>query len=821
MNTASISIRKYSAGTLMAATLGVGLLVGIPVWAQSGTHRVASMDLLASDSNSTRSFLLSPSGQFVLFKTLRDEYFSPAREWKDSKLASLVGADEPDGPARFWRWMSDSEFGQLAFSPADGRLIAPATLNGKPWIAGADLGKQGSAAALYEVPKDFWGMRALAWSPDEAGVYLVLSYRLQRPRARPEDDNPVTENINVSLRVSARYLAKQNIEWVTPAYAGAVGRSTRDFFVYYDFGSRQLHRVFTGNDVRDIVFSPDGRHVLVSQMKGLSKGGTPVTGYDVYVVALPRVGELPRIDLAKAKEAERNAGWFDHAGHPIRPAIRDLSPADAGGVAFYYPTWSPDSTRIAFLGATARSTQDVWLYDVAKSTVVNLTAGEKVAAAVAGSSWRLIREPNAPEPDLGASKPSWSEDGRELWVTTNRGQLWQLAIGQESSPIDITPPEGPGIASIVERAGSPGVVVARGSRILVQTTDAQKMTDGLAWLDPVERRLDPVYAGRGLIHKAVALRKGDAVFFNETAPEGTAQFLSASLTDQKPVQQLSAFESALEGDAWPQKRILRFETGGGEVGYAYLQLPPGEGSAQPPPLVVTPSAWQTQLWPWRLWGRDIISPLGEPTEQWTDHGYAVLSFDIPEHRSAGSFSDPLAMAAAACEAATRAAIATGLIDSNKMALYGESGRAAYFVQGLIGRLDLFRAAVSVGGTGDLVSYALLVGPESVRGGYRMGVDFLEDPKRYLDSSPIAGFRTARTPLLILDQANGRSSSPFADESFAALAPTGTAVVRAQYNKSPGDDLQKRTLAWLNEHLNGGPAVSGLANLPDASSVTKP
>ncbi len=151
-----------------------------------------------------------------------------------------------------------------------------------------------------------------------------------------------------------------------------------------------------------------------------------------------------------------------------------------------------------------------------------------------------------------------------------------------------------------------------------------------------------------------------------------------------------------------------------------------------------------------------------------------------------------------------------------MTSISNAGHAGYLVQGIIGRLDRYQAAVCVGSAGDLITLALLGNPELVRGWYRMGADFIDNPQRYLDSSPIAHFKKVRTPLLLLDGEVNMASgtNPLADESFSALAPTGTPAVRAIYNKPAGEDTQRRIFTWLDEHLNAGPVISGLATLPE-------
>jgi hypothetical protein len=793
----------------------------IGAWAPSGAYAAQrwanSVDLMTADSYLDRSFVLAPSGRFVLFFA-KGSKFASLPDWKVYGFDALNGDDDEDLTGRYWSWWYSNEFAQVALSPTGSKLVSPVTVNGKPQIALADMESRRAAEVLVGIPKDFWGIRALAWTGNGSGVYLQLSYRLQRPRARPEDDNPVTENLNVALRVSGRYEPKRSSSQIVPAaYPGAVAQGQRDFIVFYDFKNHVLRRVLSGNDINFIEFSPDQRRVLISQRELGLKNGVQLDTADVYLVALPPTEDLPPIDLMKAKEAERNAGWFDHQGRRIDPILRDLA-AVQPATPFYKPTWSPDGARFAFAGATERSSMlNVWLYDVHKKNLVNLTAGAEVAQAVGKSPWRVPQEPNSGNPDFSFwNGPLWTADARRVLVTTNRGQLWSIPTDGESAPVDRTPAQGPGIVRLLGQVGRKGMAFARDSKVLVETTDVETMTDGVAWFDLEQGHLDPVYGGKGQIGHAMVFSGADRLLFSETPPDGTAQFADLPLAERSLPRQISDFESSLSGFSWPQKRLLRFMTAGGSVGYARLQMPPGAEQGTRRPLIIIPQLDSSVLLPWRALGRDINHPSGEPLEQWTDHGYAVLVFDVPLNPPGSQFVDPLKLAAEACDAATDAAVATGLVDPAKLALFGDR-RRGYIVQGLIGRLDRFQAAISVGSPGDLTAYALLGYESEVRSNLWMDVGFIDNPSRYLESSPITYFKKVRTPLLLIDSdgGGGPGANPFAEESFSALLPTGTPVVRALYNKSIGDDVQRRIFLWLDEHLNGGPVNSGLATLPEA------
>src|SRR5882724_2605779 len=529
----------------------------IGAWAPSGAYAAQrwanSVDLMTTDSYLARSFALSPSGRFVLFNEKGDR-FASLPDWKTFAFDALNGDADEDVTGRYWFWWSRGDWSQIALAPVGGKLVAPASVNGKPRIGLADMETRRSAEVLAEIPKDFWDIQALTWADNGTGVYLKLGYRLQRPRARPEDDNPATENLNVTLRVSERYQPKRPPTQLVPqAYPGAVAQQQRDFIVFYDFKNHVLRRVLTGNDVEFVGFSPDQRHILLAQRKFGQRAGVQLSAADVYLATLPPLTDLPPIDLIQAKEAERNAGWFDHRGRRIEPLLRDLTGAQVDSIPFLDPTWSPDSTRFAFLGAIDRNVSDAWLYDLHNKSLVNLTAGDEVAQALKTSPWRVPEEPISGSPDFsGTTGPLWTADGRRVLVTTTRGQLWSVPVEGGSHPVDRTPTQGPGIVRVVSQVGRPGLAFARESQVLVETSEAKTMTDGVAWFDFERGQLDPIYGGKGQISQAEVRSGEDRLLFVETPPDGTAQFADLSLAAPSLPRQLSDFESSLAGFSWPE-----------------------------------------------------------------------------------------------------------------------------------------------------------------------------------------------------------------------------------------------------------------------------
>jgi dipeptidyl aminopeptidase/acylaminoacyl peptidase len=827
-------LRPQWANAMLAATLALGIGSSPVLRAQrtlSGAYTfkapdessdsgrmVSPMDVMFANAMNNGAFILTPSGQFLLPDS-SDGSFIALPDATVHRLDEISGDENEELTGQFWSWQTNGDFSRAAFSADGSTLAAPVIINGKTWIAVGNLARRNGRKALFQIPKDFYFSQAVAWTANGKGLYLHLIYRLQRERQRPEDDNPPTTNLNVSLRVSSQYAPKRGDDDRVPlAYPGAARARMRDFIVYYDLEKRELRRVFTGNDIVGMVFSPDQRQVVAWQTKNHeTTEGKYRSMSDIYLVTLPPPDEFPAIDLAKAKEEERNLGWFDFQRRRIDPVIWDLgSTPDTTSV--YHISWAPDGNRFALSGFNDGFTGEVGVYDLPRKKFILLTAGDAFSKAVAGSSWRISPIPNAKVCALAEEMPRWTPDSRTLFTPTYRGQVWRFAADGLTPPEEVTPANGSGIVQIFTSAEANNVAgESADGRLLVQTSDPEKGTDGLAWFDPSRRSLSSIYEGHGAIQSGYLGASGDRVYFCESTQDSTAQVYELMLAKDGHPRALTDYYSNLMKRPWPERRLLRFTTKSGLLGSARLHLPPGVPRDRHCPLVLVPNHYYrfSEIAKLRAHGASVLGFESHWITPWIEHGYAVMEFDVPMSRE-GVYADPLKQAAEGYDAAADAAIATGRIDPARIALFGEA-YGGYLTQGVIGRSNRYRAAVSVDGFGNLETWAFFgtVSDRMLVRDYdgRMEVNFIDNPQRYLDAEPIASFGNAKTPLLLISGEPTTAGGIAATESFSAFSPTGVASVSASYNKSTSD-VMLRVFTWLDEHMNGGPATSGLATLPE-------
>lgn len=265
------------------------------------------------------------------------------------------------------------------------------------------------------------------------------------------------------------------------------------------------------------------------------------------------------------------------------------------------------------------------------------------------------------------------------------------------------------------------------------------------------------------------------------------------------------------------KKRFAFRTAGGNELGAIILMPPSWREGAPCPTVVN-------FYPGSRPSTEAISfSTGEAevlqAQLLASRGFAVLTPDVPYDPAAPG--DPAEVSAAAVLPAVNEAIRLGYSDPDRLAVTGQS-YGGYGVLTVLCRTSRFRAAVASASFADLVSLYGRAGgdPEGDIGWEAycegdgqsgMGAPPWERPLRYVRNSPVFEADRIHTPLLLVCGGADRVS-PWSQsaEIFVALRRLGrrcTLLVYPGEGHSPDrfsrghrDDMTRRVLAWLAEHL---------------------
>jgi dienelactone hydrolase len=303
------------------------------------------------------------------------------------------------------------------------------------------------------------------------------------------------------------------------------------------------------------------------------------------------------------------------------------------------------------------------------------------------------------------------------------------------------------------------------------------------------------------------------------------------LTDANPQQRQIAWS--------PGARLIDYTSAKGDKLQGALYLPANYQPGKKYPLLVTIYEKRSQNMHAYAAPNEIRAP--NPT-LYTSKGYAVLDPDIVY-----KLNDPGMSAVWSVIPAVKAAIATGIVDSANVGLWGHSW-GGYQTAFLVTQTDMFKSAIAGAPLTDMVSmYSSIYWNtgstnqgifESSQGRF-MG-NFTDNTEAYLRNSPVFHAKNVKTPLIILhNDKDGAVDFNQGVTYYNTLRQLGKEVIMLEYvGENHGlarpanmKDYATRMGEWFDHYLEDKPAPDWMKegvprlrmeeHLRDRKPATKP
>ncbi|MGA3189364.1 MAG: prolyl oligopeptidase family serine peptidase [Bryobacteraceae bacterium] len=324
------------------------------------------------------------------------------------------------------------------------------------------------------------------------------------------------------------------------------------------------------------------------------------------------------------------------------------------------------------------------------------------------------------------------------------------------------------------------------------------------------------------VEKAVWLDKGtsrlikakdaDTYAYVAEAFDSSPNYYAAS-ADLKNPRQISDTNPFQSNYAWGKAQLIEYKSPKGERLQGALFYPANYEPGKQYPMLVHIYERESNFLH-RYFPVSERSPYSEAV--WTSKGYFVLMPDIVFRPR-----DPGMSILECTVAATKAAVATGMIDQKHMGITGHSwgGYGSTFI---MTQTDMFAAGAVGGSLTDLISnfgevYWNSGAPETGHmevGQERMQVPLWEDPQAYIRNSAVFSINKMQGPLLMSTADHDGASDWHQTLEFYNIARrAGKQVVMLMY---PGEnhslaikanqiDYHHRILDWFGYYLKGEPA----------------
>jgi dipeptidyl aminopeptidase/acylaminoacyl peptidase len=301
------------------------------------------------------------------------------------------------------------------------------------------------------------------------------------------------------------------------------------------------------------------------------------------------------------------------------------------------------------------------------------------------------------------------------------------------------------------------------------------------------------------------------IFRIEGADDSPDIFVAGpTLADRRQVTVTNPFQQQY---AWTRGELIDYRNAHGRELQAALLYPANYEPSRQYPMIIYPYEITSNTL------HNYVVPSATSaynTTVFTQNGYFVLRPDIV-YRS----RNPGVSAVEALLPALDAALATGMIDAERVGIAGHSW-GAYQTAFAITQTDRFAAAVAGAPLTDLISMYLSIywntgGTDArmfeIEQG-RMEVPFWEDLEAYMRNSPLFHVRNMNTPLLVaFGDEDGAVDWHQGIELYNAARRAGKEMVMLVYegenhslSRKPNQiDYHRRVNEWFGHYLRGEPA----------------
>lgn len=453
-----------------------------------------------------------------------------------------------------------------------------------------------------------------------------------------------------------------------------------------------------------------------------------------------------------------------------------------------------------------------WMYDPLEKTHTNLT--KKVT-----THWDNYNTSDAPHQFGAYGNPGWTNDGKNV-LLYDANDIWLVAIdgssckrltrGYEKKLVYRITPIEYDWRSQSNYDGRKSIIFDLSKDLLLEATNRENWSTGYFIYNDKSKEQPIVYEA-SKIDEIRKSKNSAYIFQTQTFNQ------SPRLEFRKKNDAVSKilFESNKQQAAyfWGKSELLYYSNSKGQKLKATLFYPANYDPTKKYPMVVEIYDVMSKN-RYNYANPSFLNPEGFNVTNYTLNGYFVLMPDIIYQ-----MGNPGSSAVDCVTAGVNAVIGKGMVDKDKIGLYGHSF-GGYETNFLISQTNIFAAAVSGAGVSDIISYYFNIS----RNGYfqsdmwrfenqqwRIGKSLYDDKEVYVNNSPIMHAENVRTPLLLWAGKNDRIV-PWNQSItyYLALRKLGVSTQMLVYpdedhsleNTDNQKDLSKRMMRWFDHLLKG-------------------
>ena len=453
-------------------------------------------------------------------------------------------------------------------------------------------------------------------------------------------------------------------------------------------------------------------------------------------------------------------------------------------------------------------------YDVAGAKYTNITEGAPASFINTEDDHNVDRPPT--------SVIGWSKDGRFVLISDNY-DVWRVGVGGRSWA-NLT---GNGRSSRIRYSrvvytdpGERSIDLSKPFYMIAMERDTKK--ESMVRVDPVKNSVVSVTGWRDARHAPMRAKNAEVWVSTIQTSARFPDYWRVTLGSNALADsvRLSDANPDMNGVSWsPGSRLITYVSDKGDTLTAALYLPAGYQEGQKYPMLTFIYELQSDALN-SFYSPSFSSSPNALIGAHTSRGYAVLLPDIVY-----KINDPGMSAVWSVVPAVKAAIATGIVDADRVGLHGHSW-GGYQTAFLVTQTNIFKSAVAGAPLTDMVSMYSSVYWNS--GGTNQAIfqssqgrfkgNFIDNWDAYVRNSPNRFADKVQTPLIILhDDKDGAVDFNQGITFFNTLRQLDKDVILLEYvGENHGlsqlrnrKDYSLRLMEYWDSYLKGEPAPKWL------------
>jgi dipeptidyl aminopeptidase/acylaminoacyl peptidase len=461
-----------------------------------------------------------------------------------------------------------------------------------------------------------------------------------------------------------------------------------------------------------------------------------------------------------------------------------------------------------------------WIYDPVQQTHTNLT--RKVT-----TKWDNSSNTSAPNQFMAYGNPGWSSDGKNV-LLYDANDIWLVAIdgtnctrltkGRKKNIVfRIAQVEYNGISWVNYNGRAPATLDIS-KDILLEAENTENWSTGY-FIYNSKSGEKPLIYGASKIDEIRKSKNNIYIFQNQTFNQPPRlEFKKKNDTASKILFESNKQQAAY---SYGKSELIYYSNSNGDKLKAALFYPADYNPTKKYPMVVHIYEIMSNNLHHYV-NPSFLNSEGFNSTNYTLNGYFVLLPDITYE-----MGNPGISAVDCVTAAVNAVVDKGLVDKNKIGLYGHSF-GGYETNFIISQTNIFAAAVSGAGISDIIAFYFNISKNAIfqsdmwrfeNQQWRMGKSLYDDKEGYCRNSPIMHAENVQTPLLLWTGKNDRII-PWNQSItyYLALRRLGVTTRMLVYpdedhsleNADNQKDLSKRMMTWFDHLLKGEDAPEAIS-----------